>query len=91
MDAYEFVRLHQPAAYYGVNSRPLETNQATNEIFKTEIREDKGHMQVLNISQTGGGADLASKAQILAYSYLIFVTATTGAARVKISVRCKFF
>ena len=24
-------------------------------------------------------------------SYLIFVTGTTGAARVKISVRCKFF
>ena len=30
VDAYEFVRLHQPAAYYGVNSRTLETNQATN-------------------------------------------------------------
>ena len=27
MDAYEFVRLHQPAAYYGVNSRPLENKQ----------------------------------------------------------------
>jgi hypothetical protein len=25
-DAYPFVRLHQPSAYYGVNSRPLGTN-----------------------------------------------------------------
>ncbi len=24
-DAYPFVRLHQPASYYGVNSRPLGT------------------------------------------------------------------
>ena len=38
-DAYPFVRLHQPAATYGVNSRPLGQ----------------------------GGADLASKYQILAY------------------------
>ena len=38
-DAYPFVRLHQPAATYGVNSRPLGK----------------------------GGADLASKYQILAY------------------------
>ena len=40
-------------------------------IFKTEIREDMGHMSVLNISQVGGGADLASKAQILAYYELV--------------------
>ncbi len=26
-DAYSFVRLHQPAAYYGVGSRPLGTNR----------------------------------------------------------------
>ena len=25
VDAYEFVRLHQPAAFYGVTSRRLET------------------------------------------------------------------
>ena len=37
VDAYEFVRLHQPAAYYGVNSRPLENSQASNRIFKTNI------------------------------------------------------
>ena len=39
VDAYPFVRLHQPAAWYGVNSKSLGN----------------------------GGADLASKAQILAY------------------------
>src|SRR3954447_24932779 len=27
LDAYPFVRLHQPSAYYGVNSRPLGTNR----------------------------------------------------------------
>ena len=43
VDAYPFVRLHQPAAYYGVNSRALESS----------------------------GADLASKAQILAYYELV--------------------
>ena len=42
-DAYPFVRLHQPAAWYGVNSRRLGS----------------------------GGADLASKAQILAYYELV--------------------
>ena len=39
VDAYSFVRLHQPAAWYGVNSKVLGN----------------------------GGADLASKYQILAY------------------------
>ena len=29
------------------------------------------HLSVLNISQAGGGADLASKAQILAYYELV--------------------
>ena len=43
VDAYPFVRLHQPAAWYGVNSRKLGS----------------------------GGADLASKAQILAYYELV--------------------
>ena len=43
VDAYSFVRLHQPAAWYGVNSRVLGN----------------------------GGADLASKAQILAYYELV--------------------
>ena len=27
LDAYPFVRLHQPSAYYGVNSRVLGTNR----------------------------------------------------------------
>ena len=43
VDAYDFVRLHAPAAWYGVNSRPLGS----------------------------GGADLTSKAQILAYYELV--------------------
>ena len=43
VDAYPFVRLHQPSAWYGVNSRVLGS----------------------------GGADLASKAQILAYYELV--------------------
>ena len=43
VDAYDFVRLHAPAAWYGVNSRPLGS----------------------------GGADLSSKAQILAYYELV--------------------
>ena len=43
VDAYDFVRLHAPAAWYGVNSKPLGT----------------------------GGADLTSKAQILAYLELV--------------------
>merc|ERR1739846_222018 len=43
VDAYPFVRLHQPAAWYGVNSKPLGS----------------------------GGADLSSKAQILAYYELL--------------------
>ena len=33
-DFYEFFRLHQPAAYYGVNSRPLENSQVLREIKK---------------------------------------------------------
>ena len=43
VDAYDFVRLHAPAAWYGVNSKPLGS----------------------------GGADLATKAQILAYYELV--------------------
>ena len=43
VDAYSFVRLHQPAALYGVNSKVLGN----------------------------GGADLASKSQILAYYELV--------------------
>ena len=43
VDAYSFVRLHQPAAWYGVNSRALGS----------------------------GGADRASKAQILSYYELV--------------------
>ena len=43
VDAYPFVRLHQPATTYGVNSKPLGK----------------------------GGADLATKAQILAYLELV--------------------
>ena len=43
VDAYPFVRLHAPSAWYGVNSRVLGS----------------------------GGADLASKAQILAYYELV--------------------
>ena len=43
VDAYDFVRLHAPAAWYGVNSKPLGS----------------------------GGADLTSKAQILAYFELV--------------------
>ena len=43
VDAYSFVRLHQPAAWYGVNSKVLGN----------------------------GGADLASKSQILAYYELV--------------------
>ena len=51
MDAYPFVRLHQPAAWYGVNSKPLGS----------------------------GGADLSSKAQILAYYELVMEDlVTTG-------------
>ena len=42
-DAYPFVRLHAPSAWYGVNSRVLGS----------------------------GGADLCSKAQILAYYELV--------------------
>jgi len=30
LDAYPFVRLHQPSANYGVNSRPLGTNRIDN-------------------------------------------------------------
>ena len=45
VDAYSFVRLHQPAAWYGVNSKSLERGR--------------------------DGADLASKAQILAYYELV--------------------
>ena len=33
-DVYEFFRLHQPAAYYGVNSRPLESSQVLRKIKK---------------------------------------------------------
>ena len=33
-DVYDFFRLHQPAAYYGVNSRPLENSQVLREIKK---------------------------------------------------------
>ena len=43
VDSYPFVRLHQPAAWYGVNSKPLGS----------------------------GGADLATKSQILAYYELV--------------------
>ena len=70
-DAYEFVRLHQPAR---VNSRPLEHNQAKKKkifcIVKTE-RYGSNVWSVLKISQVSGGADLASKAQILAYYELV--------------------
>ena len=61
VDAYPFVRLHQPAAWYGVNSRALGS----------------------------GRADLASKAQILAYYELVIEDLkTTG--RLSYFSQCEF-
>ena len=47
-DAYSFVRLHQPAAFYGVNSRPLgELNKEESNINCVEtIGEDTDTMSI---------------------------------------------
>ena len=46
-----------------------------------------GHMSVLNIShQAGGGADLASKAQILAYYELVLTDLKVKIANVIITI-----
>lgn len=61
VDAYPFVRLHQPALWYGVNSRALGT----------------------------GGADLASKAQILAY-YELVIDDLISTGRLKYFTQCEY-
>ena len=61
VDAYSFVRLHQPAAWYGVNSRALGS----------------------------GGADLASKAQILSY-YELVIDDFKSTGRVSYYPQCEY-
>jgi len=47
MDAYEFVKLHQPASYYGVNSKPLETKEGGGEHPATKAQILAYYEQVL--------------------------------------------
>ena len=61
VDAYSFVRLHQPAAWYGVNSKVLGN----------------------------GGADLASKSQILAY-YELVVDDLKATGRLSYYPQCEY-
>ena len=61
VDAYSFVRLHQPAAWYGVNSKSLGN----------------------------GGADLASKAQILAY-YELVINDLKATGRLEYYPQCEY-
>ena len=61
VDSYPFVRLHQPAAWYGVNSKSLGN----------------------------GGADLASKAQILAY-YEQVIDELTSTGRLSYYPQCEY-
>ena len=60
-DAYDFVKLHQPAAYYGVNSEVLGS----------------------------GGADLASKYQILAYFEKV-LKKLEGTGQLQFYPQCRF-
>ena len=61
VDAYPFVRLHQPAAWYGVNSKSLGK----------------------------GGADLTSKAQILAY-YELVIDDLKSTGRLRYYPQCEY-
>jgi hypothetical protein len=47
-DAYSFVRLHQPAAYYGVGSRPLGTNRIDEDGFNKGYYELPSGADVLS-------------------------------------------
>ena len=61
VDAYPFVKLHQPAAWYGVNSKSLGK----------------------------GGADLTSKAQILAY-YELVIDDLKSTGRLRYYPQCEY-
>ena len=59
-DAYSFVRLHQPAALYGVNSRPLGTGA------KDEVGLNKGLYELASGQEVLSHYDLAMQQRFLA-------------------------
>ena len=59
-DAYSFVRLHQPAALYGVNSRPLGTGA------KDEVGLNKGLYELASGQEVLSHFDLAMQQRFLA-------------------------
>ena len=59
-DAYSFVRLHQPAALYGVNSRPLGTGG------KDEVGLNKGLYELASGQEVLSHFDLAMQQRFLA-------------------------
>ena len=58
-NAYPFVRLHQPSAFYGVNSRPLGTGA------KDEFGLNKGFYELASGSEVVSYFDLVMRQQFL--------------------------
>ena len=58
-NAYPFVRLHQPSAFYGVNSRPLGTGA------KDEVGLNKGFYELASGSEVVSYFDLVMREQFL--------------------------
>ncbi len=58
-DAYPFVRLHQPSAFYGVNSRPLGTG------MKDEVGHNKGMFELASGQEVLSHFDLVMQQQFL--------------------------
>lgn len=58
-DAYPFVRLHTPSAYYGVNSRPLGENRID------QVGENKGFFERASAAEICGYYDQVMEKQFL--------------------------
>ncbi len=54
--AYPFVRLHQPSAYYGVNSRPLGSDMIDRTGLNEGFYELAGGAEVLRLLRRGHAA-----------------------------------
>ncbi len=95
-DAYPFVRLHQPAACYGVNSRRLGNDRIDEVGFNAGLYEQAGHFQICDYYRQVMDEHLLGSGQVrffpmsnylgLESASVAFVAALTG-ARTEVKVR----
>jgi hypothetical protein len=95
-DAYPFVRLHQPAACYGVNSRRLGDDQIDEVGFNAGLYEQAGRFQICDYYRQVMDEHLRASGQVrffpmtdylgLESADVAFVASLTG-ARTEVKVR----